>query len=184
MPLVHRSARAVAVFAVSLLGFMALSQEFVLPALLSMRLPGATLTPAMVVPRKQALEEELTTLDGDRSERLLDRDPLHVALRSALVARTTSARDWSMLLGNVRDAVPAPATLVLSRVVMDNDTHTFVLEGEISSPEAGTMTLLARLGDKLTALPGIRSVDMPAFTRTQRPDGIFVTPFTITAHAS
>lgn len=183
LPLVHRAAVPVALFAVAFLAFLTLSERFALPALLTMRLPDAVLTPADVLPKKQRLAADIAALEARRDEQMTHGDVLHTYVRSAAAEAAELERLFDSALRVTREQSTDGVTVSLSRVALHAQARTLRLEGELVGSAPGTMTALAAYVDRLNDLEQVTSVDASPFTRVVRDDGTFVSPFSLVLHA-
>lgn len=182
--LVHRVARPVFLFGLSLLGFLFLSEQFALPELLAMRLPGAVLMPSDVLPQRQKLQQQLGELEAYREERIIRRDPLQVFVRDQAGGRASIQRLLDSVLRVTREQAEGSTVVTLQSVDVDASAKTITLEGSLSSATPGTMTLLAAYVDRLTELEQVEGVDATPFTREQVDPTHFRSPFTLTIHGT
>lgn len=182
LSLVHRAARPVLLFGVSLLAFLLLSERFALPELLAMRLPGAVLMPADVLPQRQKLQRELAELEAHREERIIRRDPLQLFVRDKALEHAGSLQLMDASLRVTREQASGGTAVTLHTVEVDAQGRTVTLSGELTSATPGTMSLLAAYIDRLTELEQVERVEATPFTRTQYDETHFGSPFTLTIH--
>lgn len=179
LPLLHRSAMPLFLFGLSLCGFFLLSQEFILPALTSMRLPGQTLKPDEVVPEKKELEALVESLEVKRHERIIGRDPLHTSVRTI---KHGDMQIRSLLDGilQVARASSTTGTVQINELSINADAHTIHLTGDVFNAGPGSMTVLASFADALQKLEDMEVLKTSAFRREQNADGSFHSPFDFT----
>lgn len=182
LSLVHRAARPVFLFGLSLFAFLLLSERFALPELLAMRLPGAVLMPADVLPQRQKLQGELSQLEAHREERIIRRDPLQLFVRDKALQHAGMLQLLDAALRVTREQGSGGTAVTLHTVEVDAGTKIITLSGELTSSTPGTMSLLAAYIDRLTELGQVANVEATPFTRTQYDETHFGSPFTLTIH--
>lgn len=182
LSLVHRAARPVFLFGLSLLAFLLLSERFALPELLAMRLPGAVLMPADVLPQRQKLQRELAELEAHREERIIRRDPLQLFVRDKALEHAGALQLLDASLRVTREQTSGGTAVTLQEVDVDAGGNVVILSGELTSNTPGTMSLLAAYIDRLTELEQVETVEVTPFTRTQYDGTHFGSPFTLTIH--
>ena len=182
LSLVHRAARPVFLFGLSLLAFLLLSERFALPELLAMRLPGAVLMPADVLPQRQKLQGELSQLEAHREERIIRRDPLQLFVRDKALRHAGMLQLLDAALRVTREQGSGGTVVTLHTVEVDAGAKIITLSGELTSPSPGTMSLLAAYIDRLTELGQVANVEATPFTRMQYDETHFGSPFTLTIH--
>lgn len=165
-----------AMFALSLLGLLALSQQFVLPRFTRIPLNGSLLTAAELQEKEAALTAAIVQAEDERRELMLpSRDPVFQSLQQMKQAMPSPLAVEARL----RDLAAAAGGAAIDRFAYSASGSQVRIVGAVSGVGARSMTVLASFVDALRADPSVSGLTTPAFTREDGPDG-FRSPFDIT----
>jgi hypothetical protein len=165
-----------AMFALSLLGLLFLSQEFVLPRFTRIPLNGSLLTAAELQEKEGALTAAVAEAEDERRELMLpSRDPVFQSLQEMKQAMPSALAVEARL----RDLAAASGGASIDRFAYSASGAQVRIVGAVSGVGARSMTVLASFVDGLRADPLVAGLATPAFTREEGPDG-FRSPFDIT----
>lgn len=164
-----------AMFALSLLGLLALSQQFVLPRFTQIPLNGSLLTAAELQQKEGALTAAIVQAEDERRALMLpSRDPIFQSLQEMKQAMPSPLAVEARL----RELAAASGGASIERFAYSASGAQVRIVGAVAGVGARSMTVLASFVDGLRADPSVADLTTPAFTREEGPDG-FRSPFDI-----
>lgn len=168
---------ALLLFALVLLGLLALSWSFVLPKYTSLELNGSLIAAADVPAYARTLEQEIHAAEASRDELTLPlRDPTYTALRQR-AREAVSITDVEQLLTSMLSKEEYGANVVIAAIRLDGKA--VEIEGDVRDAGPRSMTLLATFVEDLSSQPFISALVPPAFGREEDPVIGIHSPFVI-----
>ncbi len=162
-----------AMFALSLLGLLALSQQFVLPRFTQIPLNGSLLTAAELQQKESALTAAIMQAEDERRALMLPtRDPVFQSLQAMKQGMPSPLAVEARL----RELADASGGAAIERFAYSASGAQVRIVGAVSGVGARSMTVLAAFVDALRADPLVANLVPPVFTREEGPDG-FRSPF-------
>ncbi len=174
---------AFALFSLSLLGLLALSQNFLLPRFTRIPVAGSLLTIDELQQKEDALSAAVEQAEVDRRELMLpSRDAAFQDLQEMKLA-SFSPLDLQRRLREVAATAGGdqPNAVAIQGFTYSSSGSLLRLTGDVSGVGARSMTVLAGFVDLLRAEPFVEQFEAPAFVREESPAG-FHSPFAITIH--
>lgn len=171
----------VALFSLSLLALLALSQNFLLPRFTRIPVAGSLLTIDELQEKEDALVTAVDQAEADRRELMLpSRDVVFRDLQEMKQA-TVSPLELQRRLREVAEVAGGeqPQAVTISSFVYSASGSTLYLRGDVSGVGTRSMTVLASFVDLLRAEPLVADLVPPTFVREETPTG-FRSPFVIT----
>lgn len=171
---------ALALFSLSLLGLLALSQNFLLPRFTRIPVAGSLLTIDELQEKEETLAVAVEQAESDRRELMLpSRDVIFQDLQDMKLA-SFSPLNLQRRLREVAAAASGdqPQAVAIQNFLYSSSGSVLRLSGDVSGVGARSMTVLAGFVDLLRAEPFVAELEAPAFVRQESPAG-FHSPFTI-----
>lgn len=176
--ILHRVAQPLLLFAGVLFGLLFLSYVLLLPRFTRLhKADGTALSPRAIARYERTLAADLAAQEEERIRLVLPvNDPAFTMLKE---------RKHALLFLDVREQLTltvarlgeAEDSVVFTRIAFEGDAVT--LEGDVRNVGTRSMTVLAAYVEELARLPFVSDLERPRFTREQRADGSFHSPFTI-----
>lgn len=179
--ILRRTAFPFLLFSTVLAALLILSWLLLVPRVRTTEIGGTVRNIAELQEYKNALEEEIDTLESRRMAFLL---PVHNDLYTSIQTmkrKRDRFEDVRRALSRVRrDLLPDnPDSIHIAAISYNADTRIAQVRGEVSQVGPRSMTVLARFIEKIENIPFVIEVRSSRFERNQDSDGNFYSPFVL-----
>lgn len=168
-------------FSAVLASLLLLSWLLLVPRLASTEVGGVVRSATELREYKESLETEISSLEGSRTAFLL---PVHHELYSRIKVIKRQRDRFQDMRRAVARILPEvapdnPDAIHIAGIYYHAQKRTAEIRGEVRNVGPRSMTVLARFLESLKRIPFVISVESSRFTRLQRAEGEYYTPFTI-----
>lgn len=175
--IIRRSSMPLLLFSVVLFILLVISYATLLPQFTQVHRPdGTAMSPQEIAKYRQTLTAQLATEEAERVKLVSAvADDTYTELKNNKRERISLMELREELAQAASRLGEKEGSVVLVKVGMDAETVT--LEGDITNVGTRSMTVLAAFVDQLEKLSFVKDLQRPAFTREQKADGSFHSPF-------
>lgn len=179
--IVRRTAFSFFLFAAVLTALLSLSWYLLVPELTRVELQGNVLGIQDLKSYKYALEQQIVSLEKQRSSYLLPaNDDLYHRLKSLKKDRSKYQDLRNAITKTIRDMFPERRDVIqLTSFRFDSVKNIAELRGTVTNIGTRSMTVLAEFVEAIDRIPMILSIETSRYTRQETGDGNFASPFTI-----
>ncbi len=168
-------------FSLTLCGVLFLSDAYVIPALTTVELNGEQRNVVGLREYKSRLSAEVASLSSARQELILPAEgDVYPLLKADRQDRIDVNTLWQAIMAAADEYRTDQQTVIMESVSYNSAAHTLTLTGDVRHVDFQSMTVLAQFTEQLRALPQVRTLTAPRFTRETSEDYGPHSPFTLT----
>lgn len=178
----HRTALPFAIFAVVLTSVLAVSKAAILPSLLSVEIAGETRNVQDLKTYHTALQERISVKQEQRNQLVL---PMEGTDYQSLADWKQGQYSLNFLLSSISQLAKGIPAKEGKAAVFINSIEYFPIDkvvevsGDVRNVGPRSMTVLAQFVESLQSESFVKNIRHPTFTRIEKPNLGFVSPFNL-----